>query len=136
MSDKFSKNEIKPSSKSVDETSISVPPLIETATSVPPLNVRTELQKRFTACMCREILKLGRSRKDKTLGKEFIRLLSQQDIESWVDKDSASVIQTALQLAEKSSDFSERATAKNIYQIKDICKKIIKKKVSAKDAVM
>lgn len=53
-------------------------------------DVRIGLHMRFTAALCREILKLGQSKKEKALGKEYLRLLHMQELVSWVRSDSVS----------------------------------------------
>lgn len=54
----------------------------------PLSEVKVGLHMRFSAAVCREILKLGHSKKEKALGKEYLRLLNMQELSSWVRSDS------------------------------------------------
>lgn len=55
-------------------------------------DVKIGLHMRFSAAVCREILKLGHSKKEKALGKEYLRLLNMQELSSWVRSDSVRIV--------------------------------------------
>jgi hypothetical protein len=48
-------------------------------------DILVAIRLRISACICRELMKLGRSKRDKAVSKEYIKLLSAQDPAGWMD---------------------------------------------------
>ncbi len=51
-------------------------------------SVEYDLKRAFAACLCRELLKLGRGRRERVVAKEYLRLLLRLDLGSWLSVDS------------------------------------------------
>ena len=55
-------------------------------------DVVTGFHMRMSASLCRELLKLGGSKREKAIAKEYLRLLSHQQLATWVRADSVCIL--------------------------------------------
>jgi hypothetical protein len=55
-------------------------------------NLDISMKMRFTASLCRELLKLGKTKQERMIGREYLQLILCQNLEAWISDESVSKI--------------------------------------------
>ena len=91
-------------------------------------------QATAAAAISRELLKLGQSKVEKSIGKEFIKLLSTLSFETWVDSfDVSSIVRLVDTIMLCTSRLIDKTSMKSLQQLMSLCMKINKQQLPTID---
>lgn len=91
-------------------------------------------QATAAAAISRELLKLGQSKVEKSIGKEFIKLLSNLSLETWVDSfDVSSIVRLVDTIMLCTSRLMDKTSTKSLQQLMTLCMKINKQQLPTVD---
>jgi hypothetical protein len=98
------------------------------------LSMLSLCQATAAAAISRELLKLGQSKVEKSIGKEFIKLLSTLSFETWVGSfNVSSIVRLVDTIMLCTSRLMDKASTKSLQQLMTICMKINKQQLPTVD---
>jgi hypothetical protein len=98
------------------------------------LSMLSLCQATAAAAISRELLKLGQSKVEKSIGKEFIKLLSTLSFETWVGSfDVSSIVRLVDTIMLCTSRLMDKASTKSLQQLMTICMKSNKQQLPTVD---